>query len=99
MPEISIVPSDLKNTANSIREQIADPFAKDMKDFYNQLNEFVTKSYVTNASREKEKQIVDKSDLLQRMYNVMYEYAAFLDDTANRFVKTDADNASNFTNM
>ena len=32
MSEISIVPSDLKNTANSIREQIADPFAKDMKD-------------------------------------------------------------------
>jgi hypothetical protein len=29
----------------------------------------------------------------------MYEYAAFLDDTASRFVKTDADNASNFTNM
>ena len=97
--EISIVPSDLKNTANAIREQIADPFAKDMKDFYNQLNEFVTKSYVTDASRLKEKQIVDKSDLLQRMHNVMYEYAAFLDDAAGKFVKTDADNASNFTNM
>ena len=99
MAEISIVPSDLRSTANHIRENIAAPFAKDMNDFYNELNDFVSRSYVSNASREKEKQIVDKRELLQRMFSVMHEYANFLDDTASRFVKTDEDNAANFTKM
>ncbi len=97
--EISIVPTDLRNAANAIKEQIAEPFAEDMKEFYNKLNEFVNKSYVSNASKEKEKQIADKSELLQKMYNVMNEYAAFLDETATRFIKTDQDNAANFTKM
>ena len=96
---ISIIPAELKQSANRIREQIAEPFAQDMDTFYNDIQTFVEKSYVSDASREKARQIIAKKELLQRMYNVMYEYAAFLDDTANRFVKTDADNASNFTNM
>jgi RNA processing factor Prp31 len=99
MSEISIVPSDLRNTANKIREGIAAPFAKDMNDFYAELEDFVARSYVSDASREKEKQIVDKKELLQRMYNVMNEYANFLDEVASKFIKTDADNAANFTKM
>ena len=99
MAEISIVPSDLRNTANKIREEIAAPFAKDMDKFYADLNLFVSKSYVSDASRTKEKQILDKKELLQRMYNVMNEYANFLDEVASKFIKTDADNAANFTKM
>ena len=99
MAEISIVPSDLRRTAASIRDNIAKPFAADINTFYNNLEEFVNKSFVSNASREKERQIVAKRDLLQRMYNVMNEYADFLDEAANQFIKTDEENAANFTNM
>ena len=96
---ISIVPSDLRSTANYIRKEVAEPFANDMNSFYDDLNNFVSKSYVSNASREKERQIVEKRELLQRMFSVMHEYANFLDETASRFVKTDEDNAANFTKM
>lgn len=95
--EISIIPSELRQTAENIRQNIATPFANDMNTFYEQLNDFVSRSYVTNASRQKEKQIEAKRELLQRMYNVMNEYAAFLDNVANKFIKADAENVSNFT--
>ncbi len=94
---ISIIPAELKQSANRIREQIAEPFAQDMDTFYNDIQTFVEKSYVSDASREKARQIIAKKELLQRMYNVMHAYANFLDEAAGRFVRTDQENIQNFT--
>lgn len=97
--EISIDPTDLKKTANNIREYIAAPFAADTTLFYQNLNEFTSKSYVSQASKIKEQQILAKKELLQRMHNVINEYASFLDGTANEFSRRDAENIANFTEM
>ena len=44
--EISIVPTDLRNAANAIKEQIAEPFAEDMKEYYNKSLLYLDKLYI-----------------------------------------------------
>ena len=81
--------SAIMQASTEINEDVARPYQENEKAFYDTIREFTQSSFISNSSKVKAQQILNKKEYLDNMYICMLEYSNFLRETAAEFRNAD----------